>query len=655
MSPNPFEIYRETDARKKHANLEWEESALDEHSSVEGFAHGEVEPLSHSVPWWLRFVIGIAAVIVLIKLFTLQVIEGRQYRVMAEGNRLRVQTILAPRGQITDRTGSVLARNTASFSLVATPVDLPKTNNLDEQLKAVAQLLKVNENELREKLKNYNPSSFQPIILKHDLTQQDSILFETRAHEFPGFSVHSIPIREYPNPLVFSHVLGYSGIISEKELAQLGDKGYEPNDFIGKSGIELSYENYLKGINGAKQVEVDASGRPVKILGNLDPQPGSVVQLNINQGLQEQLYQGFTKRSSRAKGAAVALNPKTGEVLALLSLPGYDNNLFAPGISQTDYDKLTNDPLLPLFNRAITGTYPPGSTVKPMTGLAALELGVVTDETIIVDRGVLVIPNQYNPRINYNFYGWKRDGLGPMNVRSAIAQSSDIYFYAVAGGHPSMDIEGMGIQALADYYRKFNTGRVTGIDLQGEKPGVVPDPAWKASYHKNDPVLSRWYLGDTYHVAIGQGDMLTTPLQVALWTAVVANDGVGMKPVVLKQVLDQQGKVIHKSEPQVLIEKFASNENLQIVQNGMRETILYGSGVQLNTLPVTSAGKTGTSQFDGSDPSRTHAWFTAYAPFEDPKIVITVLVEAGGEGHAAAVPIVKEALDWCIKNDCFNK
>ncbi len=396
-------------------------------------------------------------------------------------------------------------------------------------------------------------------------------------------------------------------------------------------------------------MEVDASGRPIKVLGNIEPEPGQVVQVNINQGLQQALYNSFTKNSTKIKGAAVALNPKTGEVLALLSLPGYDDNLFAKGISQAEYQTLITDPELPLFNRSISGTYPPGSTSKIMGAVAALQEGVVKEDTVIVDRGALVVPNQYNPGQSYRFNGWKLSGLGPMTVRSAIAESSDIYFYTTAGGQPSTGINGLGAEKLAEYYRKFGLGHVLGIDLQGEKSGLVPDPNWKAGYFKSDPVLAKWYLGDTYHIGIGQGDMLVTPLQVAEWTAVVANNGTGYVPRLLKQVTDQAGKVVLKSEPKVLLNNIASPQTIKIVQEGMRQTVTSGTARSLNTLPVTSAGKTGTSQFDGSDPTRTHGWFTVYAPYEDPQIVITVLVEAGGEGNAVAAPIAKDALAWCAQ------
>jgi penicillin-binding protein 2 len=373
--------------------------------------------------------------------------------------------------------------------------------------------------------------------------------------------------------------------------------------------------------------------------------------LNIDKELQTRLYNSLKGQNlGKRKAAAIALNPKNGEVLALLSLPGFDNNLFAQGIKPEEYRQLINDTNLPLFNRAISGMYPPGSTVKPMVAAAGLEEGVIDESTTIVDRGVLVIPNQFDPSKSFDFYGWKRDGLGPMNVRNAIAQSSDIYFYTVGGGHPNSSIKGLGAEKLAEYYRKFNLGKLTGIDLQGEKPGLVADPQWKANYFKEDAILSHWYLGDTYHISIGQGDMLATPLQVAEWTAVIANNGVGYKPKVLKAIRDSTGKTILENQPEVLVEKFLTDDNLKIVQEGMRQVVLAGSARQLVDLPISAAGKTGTSQFDGSDPKKTHAWFTAYAPFEDPQIVITVLVEAGGEGHAVAVPVVKQILQWWAEN-----
>ncbi len=648
INRDPFAASNHSSGRTAGPGLDWEESALDSQSDVEGFVEE-----AHTAPRikYLHWLILGACAVLVFQLFKLQVVDGSRLKVLAEGNRLRIQTILAPRGFITDRNGEQLARNTASFALVATPIDIPKEGR-DQLVKHISETFGVPTEEIYKALEDVRSGGMQPIVIKRNITQQESILFETHANEFAGFSLSSIPIRDYVKPEIFSHLLGYTGVVSDEELKRLTDQDYYLNDFIGKSGVELSYEKYLRGTNGNKQVEVDASGHPIKVLGNVDPEPGDVVQLSIDAGLQEELYKSFYKNSPNVKGAAVAINPKTGEILALVSLPGYNNNLFAPGISTDDYKKLTTNSNLPLFNRAISGTYPPGSTIKTVGAVAALEEKIVTPDTIIYDNGALVIPNQFDASIKYNFYGWNHAGLGPMDVRSAIAQSSDIYFYTVAGGAPSSDIKGLGAEKLAEYYRNFGMGQATGIDLQGEKPGIVADPKWKEARFPNDPLQGKWYLGDTYHIAIGQGDMLVTPLQDAVWTAAIANGGKLNRPHVLKQVLDQNGKVVYTPTSELLIKQTVSDETIRVVQQGMRDNVAspHGSGKALATLPITAAGKTGTSQFDGADPTRTHAWYTAYAPYEDPQIAITVLVEAGGEGHSASVPIVKDALLWWAQN-----
>lgn len=650
---NPFDINLSNEdanaGQKDQRSLDWDESALDTQTEMEGFAD---ETRTQISSYWLHVLIVVACAGLLFQLFNLQIMQGSALKALAEGNRLRIQTIIAPRGYIVDRNGEQLARNTASFSLVATPADLPK-DGLDAIVEQLSSLLNIPKEEITSQVEKLDRSSLQQFVIKRGLSQQESILFETRANQFAGFSIKSIPIREYLRPEIFSHVLGYTGIVSEVDLTAEETADYDVNDFIGKSGIELAYEKYLRGSNGNTQVEVDASGRAIKVLGNVEPQPGNIVKLSIDSGLQEALYNGFVTNGVVAKGAAVAMNPKTGEILALVSTPGFNNNLFAAGISQTDYQNLLQNKNLPLFNRAISGTFPPGSTIKLVTAAAALQEKVVTENTIINDNGVLVINNQFNPSIKYNFYGWKRSGLGPMNIKSAIAESSDIYFYTVAGGHPSSPkINGLGAEKLASYYRQFGMGKVTGIDIQGEKPGLVADPDWKAKYFENDPISSKWYLGDTYHIAIGQGDMLATPLQVAVWTAAIANNGIVNKPHLIKEVTNQAGDLVYKPKLEELIHVAVTGENIHLIQEGMRENVAgaSGSGRQLATLPISAAGKTGTSQFDGADPSRTHAWFTSYAPYENPEIVITVLVEAGGEGHAAAAPIVKNALKWWAEN-----
>ncbi len=645
---NPFEVYTTLNKDKQSKSLDWEESALDSQKKVEeGLFDDSRQPPSL---YWLSLVVVGCFVVLFFRLFHLQIVKGASFRELSEDNRIRSQTVLAPRGLIKDRYGDILAQNTASFSIVAVPFDLPKIN-LDSEIQELSAAFGLNFEEVKKKVALANRQSLQPIVIAQDISQEQSILFQARESDFYGFEIQQIPIREYLKPDIFSHVLGYSGLLSQDQLGKLDKNIYDINDFIGKIGIELSYENYLHGVNGQNLVEVDATGKIQNLLGEHSPKPGNTLVLNIDAGLQEQLYKDLLNNDPNRRAAAVALDPKNGEVLALVSVPGFDNNLFAHGIKQGDYQQLLNNKALPLFNRAVSGTYPPGSTVKPMVATAGLEAGIINENTVVNDKGVLVIPNQYDPSVNYQFRGWKPGGLGPINVRSAIALSSDIFFYEVAGGYPHSQIpDGLGAQKLADWYRKFSLGKSLGIDTNSEADGLVPDPDWKSIYYKNDAILSKWYLGDTYHIGIGQGDLLVTPLQVAEWTATIANDGVGYKPRIASKVIDPEGKVVYQTQPEVIMSDIASQKNIKIVQEGMRETVLSGTAKPLQSLPITSAGKTGTSQFDGADPDRTHAWFTSFAPYEDPQIVITVLVEAGGEGNAVAEPVVKDALMWWAQN-----
>ena len=619
-------------------DLEWEEAVFTPVSPTEDAR--TIEHRTRTKPWLLGMLI-LSVLILVGRLGWLQLGQGLELRALADGNRLRERVLLAPRGEIVDRYGEVLARSAPSFRLLVVPFDVPK-GQLSDRLTELGGVLRLDTAALAEVAKTINPKSVEPVTLVSSLTKDQAILFETRAAEFPGFLVQAVPVREYTNSFVFAHVLGITGSIGTAD-GYLNNPLYSPQDVVGKNGLEDSYESILKGANGRDLVEVDAAGTVVKNLGQLPSSPGATLHTTLDKQLQEVLYKQFADKPSM-KGAAVALDPKTGAVLALVSFPSFDSNAFARGMSSAEYQALLSDTRLPLFNRVIGAQLPPGSTVKPMVSVAALQEGVVTDRTVIYDRGKITVPNQFNPAIGFDFVGWKRDGLGPMTVRSAIASSSDIYFYVVGGGYPGTGVEGLGIERLSAYYRKFNLGKPTGIDLPGEKPGVVADPAWKAAFYKSDPILGKWYLGDTYHVAIGQGDMLTTPLQVAEWTATIANNGVGMRPHVLGKAENQQGVTVAEFKPEVLIPKMADDSVISVVQQGMRQTVLAGSARQFQTLPISSAGKTGTAQFDNN--ASEHAWYTSYAPYEDPQIVLTVLVEGGGEGHAVAGPIAKDVLKW---------
>ncbi|MDE2311626.1 MAG: penicillin-binding protein 2 [Patescibacteria group bacterium] len=640
---SPFEPENFISSGRRRRALDWDETAADTALSTD-----EIYDRDRPQPkfFWLWLILAVCFLALGGRVFYLQIVRGKDFRALSENNRIRSQDLLAPRGKILDRYGEPLAENTASFNLVATPFDLPKSG-LDVEVQQLAADLKLDLNDLNKKLAGANRVSIQPLLLAQDLSLNQSILFETKATQYIGFSIQKIPIRQYQDAPVFSHVVGYTGLVGPGELDSSSSKGdYSSVDYIGKTGVEKQYEKFLHGQNGRDLVEVDAAGKVLDVLGEDQPVPGQSLMLNIDKGLQEELYRSLAA-SPAAKAAAVAVDPRNGQVLALVSLPGFDNNLFAHGISGGDYQTLVSNKNQPLFDRAIAGTYPPGSTVKPMVATAALQNGIISDSTVIYDNGVLTVPNQFDPSQSYQFHGWKPGGLGPMTVRSAIAMSSDIFFYTVAGGYPHSPVpDGLGAQRLADYFRKFNVGSLTGIDLQGEQPGLVPDPAWKEKYFHDDPILSKWYLGDTYHLGIGQGDLLVTPLQVAEWTSIIANNGVGYKPEIGQKVVDQSGNVVWQNQPQVLVSNVADLANLKIVQEGMRQTVLAGTARALQSLPISSAGKTGTSQFDGSDPKRTHAWFTVYAPYEDPQIVVTVLVEAGGEGNAVAEPVARDALLW---------
>ncbi len=643
---DPFDIESGARGRGSERPVEWEESAVDSTSYVEGFStEGRTQPRLS----WQRVLIVLAIGAFLVKLGYLQLLRGGYYRYLAESNRVRSVTLLAPRGTVSDRYGQAIAQNTPGFDLVAVPADLPR-EGLPEVEDRLAQSFGLDRAELAAQLENVGRASYDPVTVKADLSAEDSIRFQAQADTFPGFRVREVPIRSYPEAEAFSHLLGYTGAISPGELDRLGTERYDRADYVGKAGVELVYEKFLHGQNGEHRVEVDATGKTQQVLGELPAKPGQTLVLNIDRELQLEIFRAFRARNPNGKGAVVAMDPKSGAVLALLSVPGYDTNQFAHGIKSAEYQQLLENKQLPLFNRVLSGTYPPGSTVKPMVLTAGLSEGAVTERTVINDRGALVIPNQFDPSVSYTFVGWKRSGLGAMDARSAIAESSDIYFYVLSGGHPTSPVKGLGIQKLASWYRRFGLGEKTGIDLPGEKPGVVPDPEWKKAYFKDNPILSEWYLGDTYHVGIGQGDLLVTPLQVCLWTATIANGGVGMRPEVLREVVEPSGKRAFSQQPEVLVQKVADDRTLKVVQEGMRQTVTAGSGKALSDLGIQAAGKTGTSQFDGSDPSRTHAWFTSYAPYENPEIALTVLVEAGGEGHSAAVPIARDVLDWWSKN-----
>lgn len=588
-------------------------------------------PIHRGYARWFRALFLMTLALLGARVFFLNVVESGYYQDVATRNSVRNVLLSAPRGLIFDRYGKQLVRNVPSMELMAMPSDLP-TSEGDRQalIDRLRRFIAFDSDDWETLLKTARGTFATPVVLKPVLTQEEALIFSSRAADFPGLSLERSAVREYQDGLIFSHILGYEGKIRKEELADHPD--YLPIDSIGKQGIEKSYESVLRGKRGADRVEVDSRGAVKKELGVFDPEPGSDLVLNIDADLQKKLFDVLSatlEKAGLAKGAAVALDPRDGSVLALVSLPSFDNNLFAGGIDSSSYAGLIGDASLPLFDRAIAGEYPPGSTIKPFLAGAALAEGVVTPSTQIESRGGITVAG-------FSFGDWKAHGF--TDIRHAIAVSSDVYFYSVGGGYGN--IRGLGMETMNAYESQFGFGSTTGIDIPGEKTGFLPTPAWK-----QEKLGERWYIGDTYHASIGQGFVLATPIQLATATAVVANGGTLWKPRVVGQIRSRQGET-QSVAPEALRRNVIDPSILKTVREGMRMTVTesVGTAQSLASLPVAVAGKTGTAQF-GSE-KKTHGWFESFAPYENPTIAMVVLVEGQENEGYFAVPVTKEVLAW---------
>jgi penicillin-binding protein 2 len=605
-----------------------------------------------------------------LRLFWLQIIKGDEYRVLAEGNRIRVVSVEPRRGIIYSSNLTPLVKNEANFVLYLTPIDLPKDELLRDQIIRKLALiisgleenkslnLNLNQEEHSLELIGDSPhffdikskldeivygslESYRPLFLMDNIDYNSAMALYLEAEKMPGVSLSVKMRRNYSsseeNLLSLSHLLGYTGKISEQELEIFGEE-YTLIDYIGKSGLESFYENELKGVKGKEYVEVDALGREKKIVSQTLPEDGHSLVLGINFDLQkksEEVLRGYLEKSSMERASLVALDPNTGEVLALISWPSYDNNLFSKGINQEDYSNLLNNSNRPLFSRAVSGNFPAGSTLKPTIAAAALEEKIIDENTTVNSSGGISVGAWFFP-------DWKSGGHGTTNVRKAIAESVNTFFYFIGGGYDQF--KGLGIDKIVEYLSLFGLGQQSGLDLPQEGSGFIPTPEWKEETRGEV-----WYIGNTYHVSIGQGDILTTPLQVANFTSFFANSGKLYRPHLVKQILAKDGEIFRNIEPEVIRENFISSENIKIVREGMRQTIVSGSARRLNALPVEIAGKTGTAQWQSD--KYPHSWFTSFAPYNNPEIVLTVLVEEGIEGSQIATSIAGDILRWYFGGD----
>ncbi len=597
---------------------------------------------------WLGVLISFGFLTLFVKAAYLQTIKGNYYRGVAEGNRIRIRAITADRGLIFDRNQTPLVENIPSYSLYLVPGDLPREESSREKIiKQIADLVSEDVQKINELIASYPYFYYQPIPIKDGLDYNQAVLLKIASADLPGLILEIGSRRHYLNQdqngetiPSFAHLIGYVGRINKQELERSPNR-YQPNDYLGKAGVELSWEDVLRGEDGKKQIEVDVLGKEKKIIAQKDPRPGKNLVLSLDLKLQEKVESIFKenlKKFNKKRGSVIILDPNNGEILSLVSWPGFDNNVFINGLDGTTFQNLINDPNQPLFNRSISGEYPSGSTIKPVFAAAALEEGIINQNTTFNSTGGINHDQWFFP-------DWKKGGHGLTNVIRALAESINTFFYIIGGGYK--DFVGLGIDRLVQYTRLFGFGQKLGIDLPNESTGLIPTPEWKKESQGEE-----WYIGDTYHLAIGQGYIAVTPLQIAAATSFFANSGKIYRPHLVKEIIDSQTKETIKIDPTILRSNLISPTNINIVRRGLRQTVLTGSGKLLQAVPVPVAGKTGTAQWSSS--KNPHAWFTGFAPYDQPKIVITVLVEEGGEGSTISTQIAQEILSWYFSQPASN-
>ena len=585
------------------------------------------KPIKESALKFLLVIIAITLGLLFLKSLQLQVIKGNYWRSLADENRIRSYPIRPLRGIIYDKNKIPLAINIPKLDLVATPADLEKNENLGQVIDRLSLALEKPREEIEKKIKDNSALSY-PIIIEENIEREKALLLESNFNDVPEISIVKNSFRQYENGAVFSHLLGYLGKVNEEEVSE---KEYLLDDYVGRIGLEKIYDEQLRGKNGEQLMEVDSAGKLQKILAIKDAEMGNDLILSIDAELQKKIYDSLRAKLgtlSTSRAAAVAVNPQNGKILALVSLPEFDNNQFIRGLSSEEFDNIFSNKNEPLFNRAISGLYPPGSTVKPMLASGALTEGIVTPNKQINCPGYLNLVDKFSSSIIWTHNDWKAHGTTDMI--KAIAESCDVYFYTIGEGYG--DIEGLGIERIKKYLKLFGLGEISGIDLIGEKPGFIPDTQWKEETKKE-----KWYIGDTYNASIGQGDVLASPLQIAMATSIIANNGTLFRP-----------QLIEGKEPEIIRKDIIKKEFLEIVRKGMREAVISGSSRFLSDLAVKVAGKTGTAETAKN--KAPHSWFTVFAPYENPQIVITILIENGGEGSSTALPVAKEILSWYFRD-----
>jgi penicillin-binding protein 2 len=565
--------------------------------------------------------------VLLFRFWYLQLLQGAEMQQRSEHNRIRLQDLPPWRGMILDGRGQVLVANRPSYELVAVLEDVSDIPLLARRL---GRLLDLNPRSLITQLQNGKKAGLHQVRIRGDLSWEEMSRVESFQPELPGVLIQIQPKREYRHQDLACHLLGYLGEINEAQMKSPKYRDYKMGDYLGKCGVEVAWEKYLRGKRGYRRIEVDAYGREFGQLDSVFPSPGANVVLTLDTRMQQEAEACLEGRV----GAIVALDPRTGKVLAMASSPTFSPEAFERGLTVKEWQKINHDKNHPLENRAIKGQYPPGSTFKIVMAVAGLEEKVITPKTVFNCTGSMLSGNHV-------FHCWHKAGHGGVNLHRALVQSCDIYFYEVGLR--------LGIDRIAKWSRRFGLGAATGLDLDKEMPGLVASSAWKqARFHRP------WRQGDTFSVSIGQGYNLATPLQMARVAAAIANGGIVYKPYLVEKVESPAGDILYQAKPTVQHRLGASPATLNLVRQALVDVVNNGTGKAARLSRIQVAGKTGTSQvvaIDRDNPKKRrnrrdedHAWFVAYAPAEDPRVAVAVLVEHGGHGGSAAAPLARRVI-----------
>lgn len=593
-------------------------------------------PLNPRMIYFICSLFTLAIALLLIKSLIFQTQEHKKLAYRAERNYARIYYELPDRGVIYDQHLTQLVFNEVSFSLACYKNDLPsKEEDRARVFAEVSRIVNLFSEEVWQKLE---AADIERALIAENLSPEQIMILQSKIDELPGFYLKEAIYRNYISGLDFSHIIGFLGPPTKEEIIE----GRSPIDYVGKTGLEKFYEELLRGTLGQTVLEKDALGQELSFRRLDSPEPGKSLVLWIDAELQNEAREALERsleRSGAQAGLVVAMDPSTGGVLSLVSLPSYDNNVFTHSIGPEKWEEMANDPLNPFWNRVTSAAYPTGSTIKPFVAVAVLEEEIIDPDRSVNCEGSIRVENPWFEDKPWIFRDWTAHGWTDM--RKAIAVSCNVYFYTIGGGYGN--IEGLGPEKIEKYLGLFGWGSRTGIDLPDEREGLIPTKQWKKNYFKEEQDQI-WLPGDTYNLSIGQGYLSVSPIQVVASFSALANGGKLLRPHLVKQIIDHEGGTVEDIEPEIIRQNFVDYENINVAREGMRGAVTYGSSLTLSDLPVTSAAKTGTAQTGRED--FYHNWVTVFAPYDEPEIVITVMIENVPEEQVAALPVAKEILNW---------